>query len=145
MERLKRAELVVPVSGMKSVPDPEVSAQPKRRRLSAEYKLRILKEVDNCTEPGGIGAILRREGLYSSHLTDWRRQRDKGALSALGKRRGPKPKKNPLADENDRLRRENGHLQQRLEQAETIISVQKKVASLLGIPLNPPKFDGSGS
>lgn len=76
---------------MSSPPDPEVPEKAKRRRFSAEYKLAILREVDACTEPGQIGALLRRERLYSSHLVDWRRQRDTGALEALARKRGPKP------------------------------------------------------
>jgi transposase-like protein len=126
-------------------PTPEVEAVPKRRFMSAEYKLRILKEVEACREPGEVGAVLRREGLYSSHLTDWRRQREQGALSALARKRGRKSRRNPLADENERLRREIGRLEARLEQAETIIEVQKKVASILGIPLKTPPSDGSDS
>lgn len=127
------------------VPDPEVLARPKRRHFSAKEKLRILKEADECREAGGIGKLLRREGLYSSHLTDWRRQRDEGALSALAKKRGRKPTRSPLVDENNRLRQENARLQRRLEQAEMIIEIQKKVASILGIPLKTLDSDGSGS
>jgi transposase-like protein len=73
-------------------PDPEVEGRPRRRSFSAEYRLRILKEADACTQPGEIGALLRREGLYSSHLVDWRRQRELGTLQALGTKRGRKPK-----------------------------------------------------
>jgi transposase len=122
-----------------------VDARPKRRHFSAKEKLAILKEVDACTEDGGIGAILRREGIYSSYLTEWRFQRDAGALSALSKKRGRKTTRSPLADENERLRREVSRLEQRLEQAETIIEVQKKVSEILGIPLKRPVLDGSGS
>ena len=144
MTRMKRPELVAAVpSG--EVPNPEVDARPKRRHFSAKEKLEILKEVDACTEAGAIGAILRREGMYSSYLTEWRRQRDAGALSALSKKRGRKATRSPLADENDRLRREVSRLSQRLEQAETIIEVQKKVSEILGIPLKRPVLDGSGS
>jgi transposase len=109
------------------VPDPEVVPQAKRRRFSAEYKLRILEEVDACTEPGQIGALLRREGLYSSHLTTWRRQRAQGQLAGLSpKRRGRKSSVDQaLTQELDALKRENRHLQSRLQQAETIIEVQK--------------------
>ncbi len=123
---------------------PEVSDHPKRRTFTARDKLRILAEVDRVTEIGGIGAILRREGLYSSALTDWRRQRDAGAFAALEPaRRGPKPPQaNPLADEVLRLQRDNARLEQRLTRAEAIIELQKKVAELLGSPI-PPNGDGS--
>ncbi len=116
-------------------PDPEVDARPQRRHFSAEEKLRVLKEADACRGPGEIGALLRREGLYSSHLTTWRRARDQGALSTLSQKRGPKVRRDPLHKENERLRRENERLKHRLEQAEVIIEVQKKVAGILGIPL----------
>jgi transposase-like protein len=115
--------------------DPEVPEKPVRRRYDAAYKLRILEEADRCTEPGQLGKLLRREGLYWSHLRTWRQQRDEGALSGLTpKRRGRKPKrKDALAIENERLRRENQQLAERLRQAETIIEVQKKVSEMLGI------------
>ena len=113
-------------------PDPEVIPQSKRRRFSAEYKLRVLAEADSCTERGEIGALLRREGLYSSHLTTWRRQRDEGQLQGLkGKKRGRKA--DQAAAELAQLRRENEQLQVRLQQAETIIDVQKKLCGLLGL------------
>ena len=120
-----------------SVPNPEVLENPRRRRLTAEYKLRILKKVDALTDSGQIGALLRREGLYSSHLTTWRRQREIGMLSALSpKRRGRKASaRNPLQPEVDRLRKETDRLQKRLNQAELIIEVQKKISQMLGIPL----------
>ena len=115
------------------VPDPEVVPKAERRRFTAEYKLRILAEADACKERGEIGALLRREGLYHSHLDKWRQQRHRGALQALAPhKRGPKP--DPQAAENARLRRENERLQQRLQRAETIIEVQKKLAALLGLP-----------
>lgn len=125
------------------VPDPEVVPQAKRRRFSAEYKLRILEEVDACTEPGQIGALLRREGLYSSHLTTWRRQRTQGQLAGLkAKRRGRKSSVDEaLTKELDALKRENQHLQSRLQQAETIIEVQKKLSGLLGLALNENQID----
>jgi transposase-like protein len=115
------------------VPDPEVVPRAKRRQFSAKYKLRILTEADQCTQRGEIGALLRREGLYSSHLTTWRRQRDRGQLAGLtSKKRGRKP--DPQAAELARLQRENEQLKARLEQAETIIEVQKKLSQMLGLP-----------
>lgn len=117
-------------------PDPEVPERPKRRRFSAEYKLAILREADAATEPGEIGALCRREGLYSSHLVDWRRQRDVGALEALCKRRG-RPRPDPRDREIARLRGENERLRRRLDQAQRIIEVQGKVSELLGISLDP--------
>jgi transposase len=127
------------------VPATEVPEKPVRRRYSAEYKLRILAEADGCTEQGQIGELLRREGLYSSLLSTWRRQRDEGVLSGLApKRRGRKAKpKNPLADENARLQRENDRLKEKLRQAELIIDVQKKVSEMLNIPLAKPDENGA--
>jgi transposase-like protein len=121
----------------RTAPPPEVLEKPVRRRFTVEYKLRMLAEADACSEPGMLGELLRREGLYSSHLSTWRRQRDEGALAGLApKRRGRKPKpKNPLADENEQLRRENQRLKEKLRQAELIIDVQKKVSEMLNIPL----------
>jgi transposase-like protein len=111
--------------------DTEVTAKAVRRRYSAEYKLRILEEAESCAS-GEIGALLRREGLYSSHLTTWRRQRAAGQLAGLApKKRGPKP--DPQAEELKRLRRENERLQVRLQQAEAIIEAQKKLAQLFGL------------
>jgi transposase-like protein len=124
---------------------PEVPEKPARRRFDAAYKLRILEEADRCTQPGALGQLLRREGLYSSHLSTWRQQRDEGILSGLApKRRGRKAKpKNPLADEVAKLQRENRRLKDQLRQAELVIDVQKKVSEMLNIPLNRP--DGEGS
>jgi transposase len=113
-------------------PDPEVVPKAQRRKFSAEYKLRILAEADAATQPGAIGALLRQEGLYSSLLDKWRNQRRQGSLQALApQKRGPKV--DPLAAENERLGRENARLQKRLQQAETIIDVQKKLSLLLGL------------
>jgi transposase len=121
-------------------PSSEVLEKPVRRRFTVEYKARILAEANACTGPGMLGELLRREGLYSSHLATWRRQRDEGALAGLTpKRRGRKAKaKNPLAEEVARLQRENGRLKEQLRQAELIIDVQKKVSEMLNIPLNGP-------
>jgi transposase len=116
------------------VPDPQVTPKAKRRTFPPEYKLRILNEAAACTRPGERGALLRREGLYSSHLTQWRRELREGALHGLQpKKRGPK--RDPLAVENARLRRELARVQAQLERAETIIEVQKKLSQLLGVPL----------
>ena len=118
------------------VPDPEVPAKLQRRRFTAEYRLRILKAADACKRPGEVGALLRREGLYSSHLTQWRRQRDEGALRHLrARRRGPVPKR--VDPRVTQLEAENRRLQRKLQRAETIITLQKKVAEILGIPLKP--------
>ena len=118
-------------------PDPEVVAKAKRRAFTAEYKQRILQEADSAAAtPGGVGALLRREGLYSSHLVTWRRERRAGVLEALKPRkRGPRSERNPLAEENQKLRRQVGQLTEKLRKAEIIIDVQKKVAALLGNPI----------
>jgi transposase-like protein len=115
----------------------EVVAKANRRQHSAEYKLRILRELDECAGKGQVGAILRREGLYSSLISKWREQREQGSLNGLGgQRRGPKV--DPNAAELARLRRENKRLKEQLERAELIIDVQKKVARLVGeTPLQP--------
>jgi transposase len=115
------------------IPDPEVVPKAKRRKFSAEYKRRILDEADSCTEPGQIGALLRREGLYSSHLTTWRRQRDRGLIQALSPKKRGRKRKDELEREVARLQRENARLQASLEQAEMIIDVQKKLSKLLGL------------
>ena len=122
------------------VPDPEVVPQAGRRRFSADYKRRILEEVDRCTQPGEIGALLRREGLYSSHLSKWRQQRARGQAQGLAlRKRGRKAAtKSELEAELHQLRQEQERLEARLEQAETIIEVQKKLSQLLGlIPSEP--------
>jgi transposase-like protein len=113
----------------------ELTDRPRRRTFTAQDKLRILAEIDRAAGTGGIGAILRREGLYSSALSDWRRQRDAGSLGALTpSKRGPKPPPpNPLATELASAQRDNIRLQQRLVRAEAIIELQKKVAELLGL------------
>lgn len=115
---------------------PELTGRPRRRTFSVQDKLRVLAETDRAAGTGGVGAILRREGLYSSVLSDWRRQRAAGTLGALTpSKRGPKsPPPNPLATELANARRDNIRLKQRLDRAEAIIELQKKVAELLGIP-----------
>ncbi len=120
------------------MPNTEVVAKAKRRLFTAEYKLRILRELDGSQGSGETGALLRREGLYSSHLTSWRRQRARGELDGLApQKRGPKP--DPQAVELARLERENEGLRERLRQAELIIDVQKKVAQMLGAPIEATK------
>jgi len=124
-----------------SLPNPEVLEKPLRRRFTAEHKLRILQEVDALTDSGQIGALLRREGLYSSHLTTWRRQREAGTIEALRpKKRGRRGRRrDPVIQENEQLRRENDRLAHRLQKAEAIIEIQKKISELLGIPLSHPE------
>ena len=120
-------------------PDPEVVAVASRRRFSAEYKERILDAADRAKGSGGIGALLRREGLYSSLLATWRRERRVGVRNALTpQKRGPKSKRNPAEETNDKLRRENERLTEQLRKAEIVIDVQKKVAALLGWPIATP-------
>ncbi len=134
-------------NGIVKLVDPQVTAKAKRRRFTAEYKRRILREADALAETGGIGEMLRREGLYTSHLSSWRRERERGELEGLAaKKRGRKGRPDKgLVDENQRLAREVARLEKRLAQAETIIDVQKKVATLLGIPLKSPESNGSDS
>ena len=138
---MERTESVI---GGRANPSLEVLEKPVRRRFTVQYKAKILAEADASTEAGQLGELLRREGLYSSHLTTWRRQRDKGALAGLTpKQRGRKARpKNPLADEVARLQRENKRLQEQLRQAELIIDVQKKVSEMLNIPLNNRHGEG---
>jgi transposase-like protein len=136
---MERANLTV------AHPNPEVPDKAVRRRFTAEYKLRILTLADACTEPGSLGALLRREGLYASNLNTWRHQRERGVLSALTpKKRGRKESvRDPLVAENEKLRRENERITKRLRQAEIIIDVQKKVSQILGIPLAIPEEGGT--
>lgn len=125
-------------------PDPEVVAKARRRQFTAAYKLTVLREAEGCTAPGEIGALLRREGLFSSHLTDWRRQREAGELAALApKKRGRKPS---VVDQQAaavaQMQREIERLRERLRQAEAIIGAQKKLAELLGQPLDELQNSG---
>lgn len=128
-----------------AIGETETLERPTRRTFTAEYKLQILQEVDAATVPGAIGALLRREGLYSSILTAWRHERAAGTLAGLTpKKRGPQARK-VLADAKrlQQLERENGSLRHRLKQAEIIIAFQKKLHDLLGIPLSsPPESEG---
>ena len=115
----------------------EVVGKAERRRFTAEYKQKVLREADKCQWPGEIGAFLRREGLYWSNLSTWRKQRESGELAGLSARkRGPERReKNPLADRVRELERENGRLKRRAERAEGIVELQKKVSEILGIEL----------
>jgi len=120
--------------------DPEVPAKVQRRQFTTEYRRRILKEADGCKKHGELGSLLRREGLYSSYLANWRRQRDQGELVVgRARKRGPTPK--PIDPRVKHLEVENRRLQRKLARAETIITLQKKVAEILGIPLKPLDID----
>jgi transposase-like protein len=127
------------------VPDPEVRERAARRRFTGEYKLQVLRHADECAGGGELGALLRREGLYSSHLTTWRRQREQGALVALApKKRGrPTTSASPLAQRVAELERDNTRLGRRLHQAEAIIEAQKKLSEILGLSAPMPGEAGS--
>jgi transposase len=126
----------------RAVPDPEVAAKPKRRRFTADYKRSIVEQAEAGQDAGAIGSLLRREGLYSSHLSTWRRQSRQGELAALSpQKRGRKITVSPLLEENRKLVATNARLQKRLENAELIIDVQKKLAALLGRPIPDTPID----
>ena len=129
---------------LRPLPDPEVRDGPRRRTFTASYKLTVLREADACTEPGQIGALLRREGLYSSHLSDWRKKRAAGELQGLapGKRGRKRTPRNPLADQVARLERDKAKLEEELRKARLIIDVQKKLSEILGLPASD---DGESS
>jgi transposase-like protein len=123
-----------------AMPNTEVVEKAKRKRFTAAEKIRILREVEACRGTGEMGALLRREGIYSSYLTTWRKQRESQELEGLApQKRGPKP--NPEAIELAKLRREHARLQERMRQAELIMDVQKKVAQMLGATLEAPNLD----
>ena len=126
-------------------PDPEVLAVAKRRSFKPAYKLAVLAEADRASGAGAIGALLRREALYSSHLTTWRREREAGALEALGRRRGRKAKMTPEARRVVQLEEKNARLERELAQARLIVEVQKKLCTLLGIPAEASENTGSES
>ena len=130
---------IEPKQAPSQAPDPEVLPRAERRRFSGQYKLRILEEVDRCTERGQIGALLRREGLYSSHLSKWRQQRAEGQLQALSPHKRGRKAQGAGVEELVQLQRENERLRARLEQAEMIIDVQKKLSRLLGLPVENPE------
>jgi transposase-like protein len=123
-------------------PDPELVERARRRRFTAEYKLRILREADGCKRPGEIGALLRKEGLYSSLLTEWRRQRERGSLAALDRPRG-RPKADPRDAQMTALRRRAERAEAELEKARRVIEVQGNVSALLGELLEPRGAQGS--
>jgi transposase len=123
-------------------PDPELVERPKRRRFSAEYKLQVVREADACSQPGEIGALLRREGLYSSLLTEWRRQRERGSLEALERPRG-RPKADPREAQIAALKRRLERAEVELEKARRVIEVQGNVSALLGDLLEPRGAQGS--
>ena len=124
-------------SHARPTPDPEVVAKPKRRKFTAQYRLRILEEAESCTQPGEVGRLLRREGLYSSHLTEWRRARREGSLQGLTpSKRGRKlAERNPLSAKVHELEAKVARLEHELHTAHTILDVQGKVAGLLGLNL----------
>ncbi len=131
-----------PIRPMPRAPEEtEVVAKPARRRFTAEYKRRIVQAVDACREPGEVAALLRREGLYSSHLAAWRATRRRGELAGLApKARGPKPTRpGPRDRKIVELERENRRLQARAERAEALVELQKKVSDLLGVTLPEPR------
>ena len=141
-EGARRATVEPGARGPMGALDPEVTERAKRRRFTAEYKLSILRKADACKGDGDLGALLRREGLYSSHLTTWRRQRNEIAKAGLkARKRGPKPQ--AVDPRVKRLEQENVRLRRRLEEAETIIDFQKKLSKLLWFPLNSPDSDGN--
>jgi transposase len=127
--------------GEAHAPDPEVLPRAERKQYTAQYKLRVLEEVERCTERGQIGALLRREGLYSSHLSKWRRQRAEGQLQALSPQKRGRRAQEVGVEELARLQRDNERLRARLEQAEMIIDVQKKLSRLLGLPVENPETE----
>ena len=126
-----------------AIPDPEVVPKARRRQFTTEYKLRIIREADACTEPGQIGSLLRREGLYSSYLSKWRQQREEGQFQALSSGKRGRKNQGPSAAELAELQRENERLRARLEQAEIIIDVQKKLSKLLGLTADSTESDES--
>ncbi|MCA1700332.1 MAG: transposase [Actinobacteria bacterium] len=132
----ERSEAAAGRAAPAGVPDPELVERPRRRRFSAEYKLRVLREADACSRPGEVGALLRREGLYTSHLSQWRKQRDQGALRALSRPRG-RPGPHPLETENAELRQRAAGSEAELAKARKVIEVQGNVSALLGELLEP--------
>ena len=153
IDSARQAGEIVPAGGAGMIspaaaivaPDPEVRAVARRRSFTAAYKLSVLAEADRASGAGEIGALLRRESLYSSHLTTWRRERDAGALEALGRRRGRKAKMTPEARRVAALEAKNVRLERELAQARLIVEVQKKLCTLLGMPAAASEPTGSES
>lgn len=146
MSNRKKLKMVSSISANAGVADPEVLAVAKRRQFSAAYKLSVLEEADRANDFGAIGALLRREGLYSSHLSVWRREREAGALRALSRQRGRKAKLSAEQKRVAALEAQNTKLQRELSQARLIIEVQKKLCTLLGLPTAAsPESTGSES
>lgn len=145
MEGTRRETGVGSSLGNHIFPSPEVPETKARRNFTAAYKLRILQEADACTQLGQIGHLLRREGLYSSNIADWRRARDKGLLQGMSPRkRGRKHKeKNPLTAEVAMLQKEKRQLENKLRKAELIIDAQKKISQILGIIQNIDENNGN--
>ncbi len=139
----RKAEHNGEVVGVGSGEGASTQVKPARRSFGVEYKRRILEQTDVAKGTGEVGAILRREGLYSSHLATWRREREEGLRAGLGRKGGRKTTRTPMHKQVEQLEREKARLQKRLQQAELVIEVQKKVASILGITLAEP--DGSNS
>lgn len=140
----RKIAVVSPSSPSENAPSPEVLDRPIRRQFTAEYKLRILQELDGSQELGSVGRVLRREGLHSSVASSWRRQRDAGSLTGLApKKRGRKPEPvNPLTAKYAQLERKNRHLEKRLRRTEILLELQKKIADLYGVSLNDPDNEG---
>jgi len=138
----ERSEAAGGSAAPERVPDPELTERPRRRHFTAEFKLRILEAADACEKPGEVGALLRREGLYSSHLSTWRRQRETGALGALGQKRGRKAA-DPLEAENEALRRRAERAEAELAKARKVIEVQGNVYALLEDLLGTEGAEGS--
>lgn len=130
--------------GERVAPDPELVERPRRRTFTAAYKLKVLRETETCTKPGEIGALLRREGLYTSHLSAWRKQREEGALKALSKPRG-RPKPDPRDRDIERLRRRAERAEAELATARKVIEVQGNVSALLEELLQAGGAKGEGS
>lgn len=129
----------------RTIPSNEIGPKPTRRRFSATYKAEILARVDACSAPGEIGELLRKEALYSSHLATWRTAARAGTLEALGRKRGPKVKRTLEQRELEKLRRENERLLKKLDHAEKVIDLQKKLSEILGITLDPPTEEETGN
>jgi transposase len=123
----------------KIVSSNQIEPRRKRRKFSGAYKARIVSMAAACSDPGEVGALLRREGLYSSHLSNWREQARAGSVEALGRKRGPKKKRSETKLRAERLEREVEALKKKLEYAEEVIEIPKKLSRILGVPLNPPK------